>query len=41
MQQDMTAVRVTFRAGWQVANVLNNERPTEADRFPAAVLRVA
>lgn len=37
-QQDMTAVRLTFRAGWQVANTVNNEQPTEASRYPAGVL---
>ena len=26
--------------GWQVANVLNNDQPVEASRYPAAVLRV-
>lgn len=35
-QQDMTAVRLTMRAGWQVVNTLNNDRPTEAQRYPAA-----
>jgi HK97 family phage major capsid protein len=39
-QQDMTAVRLTFRVGWQVANTINNERPTEAQRYPAAALTV-
>ena len=38
-QQDMTAVRLTFRVGWQVANTINNEQPTEASRYPAAVLK--
>lgn len=37
-QQDMTAVRLTFRAGWQVANTINNDQPTEASRYPAGVL---
>jgi HK97 family phage major capsid protein len=37
-QQDMVAARVTFRAGWQVANTINNEQPTEANRYPVAVL---
>jgi HK97 family phage major capsid protein len=39
LQQDMSAMRVTFRAGWQVANPINNEQTTEANRYPAAVLR--
>jgi HK97 family phage major capsid protein len=38
-QQDMVALRVTFRAGWQVANTINYQQPTEANRYPAAVLR--
>jgi HK97 family phage major capsid protein len=37
-QQDMTAVRLTFRVGWQVANTLNNEQPTESSRYPVAEL---
>lgn len=38
-QQDMVALRVTFRAGWQVANGLNYDQAVEASRYPAAVLR--
>jgi HK97 family phage major capsid protein len=38
-QQDMTAVRLTFRVAWQVSNPINNERPTEVDRYPAGVLK--
>jgi HK97 family phage major capsid protein len=41
LQQDMAAMRVTFRAGWQVSNPINNEQATEADRYPAAVLRIS
>jgi HK97 family phage major capsid protein len=37
-QQDMVALRLTFRAGWQVANVINDSQPTEASRYPASVL---
>jgi HK97 family phage major capsid protein len=37
-QQDMTALRLTFRVGWQVANTINNDQPTEANRYPAASL---
>lgn len=37
-QQDMTAVRLTFRVGWQVSNLINNDQPVEASRYPAARL---
>lgn len=37
-QQDMTFFRVVFRVGWQVSNPLNHTEPTEANRYPAAVL---
>lgn len=40
-QQDMTAIRLTFRIGWQVANTINNDQPTEADRYPVARINVA
>lgn len=40
-QQDMTAVRLTMRAGWQVVNTLNNDNPTEATRYPVAYLGLA
>jgi HK97 family phage major capsid protein len=40
-QQDMTAVRLTFRLGWQVANTINQDQPVEANRYPVAVLRTA
>ena len=39
MQQDMSAIRVVFRAGWQVSNPMNYTQATEANRYPAAVLR--
>lgn len=39
MQQDMTAIRVVFRVGWAVANQINRQQPTEANRYPASVLR--
>lgn len=37
-QQDMTAVRLTFRVGWQVSNTINNDQPVEASRYPVARL---
>lgn len=40
-QQDMVALRVTFRAGWQVANGINYDQAVEANRYPAAVLETA
>ncbi len=39
-QQDMTAVRLTFRVGWQVSNTINNDQPTEASRYPVAITTV-
>lgn len=38
-QQDMVALRVTFRCGWEVANPINHARPVEGERYPAAVLQ--
>jgi len=38
-QQDMVALRVTFRVAYQIANPLNYENVAEATRFPFAVLR--
>jgi HK97 family phage major capsid protein len=35
-QQDMIALRVTFRVGWQVSNLINYDQPTEANRYPVA-----
>lgn len=37
-QQDMVAMRVKFRVGWQVANTFNSQRPAEAQRYPAAAI---
>jgi HK97 family phage major capsid protein len=39
-QQDMVAMRIKIRLGWQVANLLNNDQPTEADRYPVGVLNI-
>jgi HK97 family phage major capsid protein len=39
-QQDMVALRVVARFGWQVANIINYDQATEANRYPAGVLRV-
>jgi hypothetical protein len=38
MQQDTSAMRLTFRAGWQVSNRINNEQAVEANRYPVASL---
>lgn len=37
-QQDMQALRLVMRVGWQVANLINNEEPIEANRYPVGVL---
>jgi hypothetical protein len=34
-------VRLTFRVGWQVANLLNYDQPTEANRYPVGRLNLA
>jgi HK97 family phage major capsid protein len=38
-QQDMVALRLVFRAGYAVSNPINWQQPTEASRYPFAVLR--
>ncbi len=38
-QQDMVALRLVFRAGWQVSNPINYQEGVEASRYPFAVLR--
>jgi HK97 family phage major capsid protein len=38
MQQDMSAIRVVFRAGWSSINPINYTQGVEANRYPAAVL---
>jgi HK97 family phage major capsid protein len=40
-QQDMSALRLTLRVGWQVANTINYDQPVEASRYPAGVLLAA
>jgi HK97 family phage major capsid protein len=37
-QQDMVAMRVTFRAGWVMSNPINRDQPTAGDRYPFAAL---
>jgi hypothetical protein len=37
-QQDMVALRIVMRVGWQVANLINNDQPVEASRYPVGVL---
>lgn len=41
LQQDMVAVRFTFRAGWQVSNRINLDQPVEANRYPVGRLLAA
>lgn len=37
-QQDMVAMRVTFRLGWQLPNPINRVQSVEANRYPFGVL---
>lgn len=37
-QDDMVALRVTFRLGWEIPNPINSLDPNEATRFPFAVI---
>lgn len=37
-QQDMTAMRMVLRCGWQVANTVNYDEPDEDARYPAGLL---
>ena len=38
-QQDMQAIRLKFRVGWQVSNTINNDNPTEGTRYPVGYIR--
>lgn len=38
LQQDLSIMRVVFRAAFQVANPITRDRPVEAQRFPFGVL---
>lgn len=38
-QQDLVALRLVFRVGWEVSNPINYDTATEADRYPFGVLR--
>lgn len=38
-QQDMVALRIVMRLGWEIPNPINSLKPTEAERFPFAVLK--
>lgn len=38
-QQDMVAMRFTFRVGWQVSNRIRYDQPDETQRYPVAVLK--
>ncbi len=40
-QEDMVALRLTMRVGWQVANTIRYDQPVEANRYPAGVLHKA
>lgn len=40
-QQDMLALRLVLRVGWQVANTINYDQPVEASRYPAGILHIA
>lgn len=37
-QQDMIAMRFTFRVGWQVSNRIRYDQPDETKRYPVATL---
>ena len=37
-QQDMVAMRVVMRVGWQVSNAINYQNSNATTRYPAATL---
>lgn len=37
-QQDMVALRLTFRVAWQIANTINYQQQVAGSRYPVAVL---
>lgn len=37
-QQDMVAMRYTFRIGWQVSNRITNDNPDASTRYPVAAM---
>lgn len=37
-QQDMVAIRLTFRIGWQVANTINYQQQVAASRYPVGYI---
>jgi HK97 family phage major capsid protein len=41
LQEDMSALRVTFRMGWQLPNPINRVNPNEATRYPFASLETS
>ena len=38
-QQDMVALRIVMRLGWEVPNPINSLKPKETERFPFAILK--
>ena len=38
-QQDMVALRIVMRLGWEVPNPINSLKSTESERFPFAILK--
>lgn len=38
-QQDMVALRIVMRLGWEIPNPINSMKENEAERFPFAILK--